>query len=140
MGEIKQIVVSRNFKIITSLVPLVSLGLISLSTNYYYFVNSNYTIVYDFISNLFGFSIASILANFHFVYSHKFCLYSKFSLWGILIYIIINVIYSISIFFGVEYFFYLEIFEAVTITVFFILSIIFLIKKIYEKSKYNRNC
>lgn len=126
---VNKTVSSNIYKRILSLIPLIALSLIVFSTNYYYFFNEEYKKIYELITYVSGFSLMSIVPYFYIVYRYNFCLYSKYAVWGILVYIVINISYFFAGLLDVEIGYYAQVFEAVSITSILGISIIYLIRK-----------
>lgn len=128
--KIENIIDSSFFKTSISLIPLVSLLVTVLCTNYYYFFDESYFQVYDLISFLFGFSVFSLPAYFFIVYRYGFCVYSKLALWGLSTYVLINLVwFFIDLFFDIKQNIYTNVFESFSITTILLFSIYFLITK-----------
>ena len=122
----KKLINTKFFKSFISKVPLITLLLITISTNYYYFFSDSYSKYYSLISYCSGFSILSLPGYFFIVYKFNFCMYSKVALWGVAFYVIFNVL-DFFVKFGEG--FYRNVFEAGTLTIVLALSIWYLILK-----------
>ena len=127
-----RIITHNRVKNFIALIPVISLALLVLSTNYYYFFNSSYLKVYELISFTSGFSILSITPVFYMVYRYNFFLYSKLAVWGILVYILINLTYFFLGLFNIEIGFYAQVFEAFSITCFLTLSLVSMYRNFFK--------
>ena len=76
----------------------------TLITLYYYYVSSKYSMIYQTMTFLIGFSVFSTIPYLFIAYRRNFSDYCKISLWGILAYTLVNfTIFLISGFFGGSY-------------------------------------
>jgi hypothetical protein len=127
---IKYIVRKKWFRIMLSYIPIIGLGLTTLSTVYYYFLNDSYYIIYDFISMFWGFSVFSLPAYFYIAYVYDMCSYTKYALWGLAAYVFINFAYAFFNMIGISISesIYLKVLESMVISTLLIISLICLIK------------
>lgn len=127
----KKLINKKFFKSFIAKIPLIALILITLSTNYYYFFDSDYSKYYELISYFSGFSILSLPAYFFMVYKFNFCHYSKIAVWGLAFYLLFNIS---DFFIKFNDNFYTNVFEAGTLSITLFLSIWYLI---FNKKKVN---
>ena len=88
----RRIISKKWFKNIITTSPLVILLVITISTNYCFFVDDTYYLIYDILSYLFGTSIVTLCSLLFIVYKYNFCTYSILATWGIIIYTFLNLI------------------------------------------------
>lgn len=126
----EKIIRSRALKRFLAIIPVLSLTLLTFSMIFWTFNRDSYKDFFYLISTVSGFSLLSMPAYFYILYRHNFCTYSKVSMWGIFIFVVMNFTRTLlRITIGFEVGHYSEIIQTTMITVFLILSIFYVFKK-----------
>lgn len=117
---------NKKVRSLVSLSPFIALTTTCFVTTGYYYGAINNPLVLDMISFFIGQSVLSLFPLAYMVYFYKFCFYSKLSVWGLLLFNLINILDVILEFFGVTWD-YALFFMMVSSGSFLICSIYFLV-------------
>lgn len=111
-------------KKIIMLIPFVMLGVTTFTTLIKWF--DTYSIIYNYFSQIIGYSILTNLFFLKFANYHRFCIYSKISINSLLI---LNFLSIFSMAFGVSNDFYYMVFDSIIVVCMMLIAIIKFLKK-----------
>lgn len=128
---------SRYFKIFITLVPVVSLFLVSATTVYYNLFDDSYRAVYGLLSNLFGFSLFWLPVYFYMANRYHLCGYTRIALIGLSMYVMVNILNSVLkiLEIPIEKEIYITWFEMISTCSFSVIVILFILKEIIPQWK-----
>tara|TARA_R110000803_G_scaffold113886_5_gene182341 strand:+ start:2886 stop:3263 length:378 start_codon:yes stop_codon:yes gene_type:complete len=112
-------------KAFITLVPIITLFLVTISTVVYNLFTDEYYLIYDVINNTFGYGIFWLPIYYYGYEKYHLCFYTKVALDGLTTYSVINLIYFFT---DLNTNLYFTSFEVATLVVFSLITIYFILK------------
>lgn len=112
-------------KKIIMLIPFIMLGVTMITTLIKWF--ESYSVIYNYLSQIIGYSILTNLFFLKFANYHRFCLYSKVSIWSLLI---LNLLAVLSMALGISDDVFYMIFDSILVVCMMLISTIKFLKEV----------